>query len=254
MIPKRVKFSIKGVSRMTIKFTDLLCGPKSEAIQALQNEHNRTGDLPTLRNLNMLLMDIGEWQRTKTNCTKIIEEEKYSNDGDYITLGMADWFMGDKTSAIDSWKQAVNAQYVDAAGPIDGPLILWYAGQRLGDEKLVKESLKKLKRFWKVQDYRVFSEWPGTIAIAGFLLDEVPANVFLHEWKWGNLEDRRICRANFWLGMKCLEEGDETTAAAYFKSAFSGPKIAILEYEYFLAKREFSRLTKQNLWENCLDR
>jgi len=149
----------------------------------------------------------------------------------------------------------MDTPYAACPGAPDSPLLLWYAGQQIADKKLVKESLKKLKRYWKVRDYRVFNEWMGTVAIAGFLMDKVPANVFLHEWKdeIDALEYRRMCRANFWIGMKCLEEGDETTAAAYFKSAFSCSKIAILEYEYFLSKWEYSRLSGQNLWNNKAD-
>ncbi len=225
-----------------------------EGVRLFQEEYEETGDSGVLNNLIIALLDVGDWKQAKSVCERVINESEYSCDSGFIRIGMGDWFMGNESSAIDYWQQAVDAEYVDAVGPIDGPLILRYAGQRLDDDKLVKNSLKKLKKFWKVKDYRAFDEWPGTIAIAGFLLDEVPANVFLHEWKWGNLEDRRLCRANFWVGMKCLEEGDEQTAIAYFKAAFSGPKIAILEYEYFLAKWEFSRLTKQNLWGNCANR
>jgi len=239
---------------MTIKFTDLLNRPKSEAIQVLQDEYIRTRDLPTLYNLNLVLLDVGDWQRAKSNCFKIINEQEYTCETDFIKMGMIEWFLGNTSSAIDFWKQSMNTQYAACPGAVDGPLILWYAGQQLGDEKLVKESLKKLKRYWKVPDYRVWRGWQGTVAIAGFLLNWVPVNVFLYEWKneIDALEHRRMCRANFWVGMKCLKEGDETTVVAYFKSAFSCPKIAMLEYEYFLAKWEYSRLTGENLWPDSI--
>ena len=231
--------------------------PSIECLELFKNEYKKNGDLPDLRNHNMVLMDIGEWERAKSNCIKMINEEEDTGDGDFIQMGMIEWFLGNISSAIDFWKKSMDTEYAACPGAPDTPLLLWYAGQQLGDEKLIRKSLKKLKHYWKVPDYKVFNGWMGTVAIAGFLMGKVPADVFLHEWKdeeKGSIEDRRLCRANFWVGMKCLEEGDETTAAAYFKSAFSGPKIAILEYEYFLAKWEFSRLTKQNLWGNSVDR
>ena len=206
MIPKRVRFSTKGVSRMTIRFTDLLSGAKTHAIQVLQDEYSRTGDLPTLRNLDLFLLDIGEWQRVKNDCETIIKKSEYTHETDLIYVGMAEWFLGNTSSAIDFWRRSIKAEFAACPGAPDTPLLLWYAGQRTDDKKLLKESLKKLRRYWKVPDYRVFNGWMGTVAIAGFLLDEVPADVFLHEWKdeeKGSLEARRSCRANFWVGMKC---------------------------------------------------
>lgn len=227
--------------------------PSAECITLFEEEYKKSGALPDLRNHNLVLMDIGEWEQAKINCLKIIDEEEYLGDGDLIEVGMVEWFLGNTSSAIDFWKQSMNTPYAACPGAPDSPLLLWYAGQQIADKKLVKESLKKLKRYWKVRDYKVFSGWMGTVAIAGFLMDKVPTNVFLYEWKdedKGSLEYRRLCRTNFWVGMKCLIEGDETTAATYFKSAFSGPKIAILEYEYFLAKWEYSRLKEELI--NCL--
>jgi len=223
--------------------------PSIECIDLFENEYKKSGDLPTLRNHNMVLMDIGEWQKAKSNYAKIIDEDEYSHDSDYIMFGMTEWFLGNISSAIDFWRRSLNTQYAACPGAPDTPLLLWYAGQRLGDTKLIKESLKKLKRYWKVKDYRAFSGWMGTVAIAGFLMDKVPVNVFLYEWEdkeKGAIEDRRFCRANFWVGMKKLE-GSAEKAVEHFKTAFSKNKIAILEYEYFLAKWEYSRLTKQNI-------
>ncbi len=222
--------------------------PSIESVSLFENEYKQSGDIPTLRNLNLVLMDIGNWQHAKSNFEKIIEKSERTNDGDLIEIGMVNWFMGNELTAIDFWKQACDAEYTDAAGAIDGPLILWYAGQRLGDQKLVNKSLKRLKKFWKVKDYRLLAkEWPGTTAIAGFLLDKVPEYVFLNDWKWspGSLEYRRLCRANFWVGMKIMNQSEEK-AIQHFKTAFSENKIAILEYEYFLSKWEYSRLTKNN--------
>lgn len=237
-------------------FDELLSKPSHESIAIFEREYERTGQLGHLSNLVLALLDIGSWRRAKDICEKIINNREYSGDGDFIMLGIAYWCMGNTSSAIDTWKQSINTQYALCPGAPDTPLLLWYAGQRLNDGKLIKQSLKKIKRYWKVPDYKVLSGWMGTVAIAGLLMDKVPANIFLHEWKdeeKGVIEDRRLCRAHFWIGMKCLEEGDETTATSYFKSAFSGNKIAILQYEYFLAKWEYSRLTGKNIWGNSAE-
>jgi len=230
---------------MDIRFSDLLIQPRHKAIALLEDEYKRTGDVPTLRNSNLLLLDIGAWKSAKCNCERIIEESEHTHDKDLIEMGMVDWFTGNISSAIDSWRKAIRAEYTDAIGAIDGPLILWYGGARLGDDRLMRQSLKKLERFWKVKDYHVFSEWPGTSAIAAFLLDKVPEPVFLNKWKWENLENRRLCRAHFWVGMRRLDKSKDE-AIRHFHAAFSRNKIAILEYEYFLAKWEYSRLTGED--------
>jgi len=221
--------------------------PSSKLVSLLGQQYKQTGDLPTLYNLGLAVLDIGDWQRAYEIYQRHRGLIDFTGEGEFINLGLTQWFMGDHKGAIGYWQQSLETQYTnDPVGPINGLLILWYAGQRLADDRLTKELLKKLKRFWKVQDYRVFSEWPGTIAIAGFLLDSVPEDVFLNQWKWGNLENRRLCRANFWVGMKYLDKSRDE-AAKHFNAAFS-TKIAILEYEYFLAKWEYSKLTGENLW------
>jgi hypothetical protein len=223
--------------------------PSAECITLFENEYKRTGDLPTLYNHNLVLMDINEWRTARENFKIIIRKSEYSCDAYLIRMGMIDWFAGNIASAIDFWNQACNAEFTDSIGAIDGPLVLWYAGRYLKDKKLLGDSQKKLKKFWKVTDYRKIVKWPGTIAIAGFLLDQVPGDDFLVKWKWlaaEALEHRRLCRTHFWIGIKLLEQNAEQ-AIRHFKAAYSANKIGILQYEYFLAKWEYARLTKQDI-------
>ncbi len=253
MILRQVKLNNSMVVYiMMVKFTDLINGSNTEAIQILQDEYNRTGDLPILFNLDLILLDNGSWQRVKDNCEVIIKKSKDSHELDFIISGMAEWFMGNQISGVNFWMQSMDTEYADLAGAINGPLNIWYAGCRLKDDKLIKLSLRKLKSFWKVTDCRKIVKWPGTQAIAGFLLDQIPQEDFLVKWKWDGsevLEVRRLCRAHFWVGMKLLDQNQEQ-AIKHFKAAYSADKRAILEYEYFLAKWEYARLTGQNLWDN----
>lgn len=237
---------------MMIKFTDLINDSKTKAIQILQNEYNQTGDFSILFNLNLILLDNGSWQRVKENCEIIIKESKESHELDFIILGMAEWFMGNQMSAVNFWMRSMDTEYTDLAGAINGPLIIWYAGYRLKEDKLIQISLRKLASFWKAKDCRKIMKWPGTRAIAGFLLDYIPKEEFLVKWKCDGpevLEVRRLCRAHFWVGMKLLDQNQEQ-AIKHFKAAYSADKRAILEYEYFLAKWEYARLTDQNLWDD----
>jgi len=230
-----------------MRFTNLLGLPRGEAIVALADEYKRTGEVPTLRNLTLLLLDVGKWQFAKENCRVLTEA--CSCDADFISSGMVDWFMGDQSSAMALWRIACDAEYTDIVGPIDGPLVLWYAGRRLDDKKLIEQSLTMLKRFWRNIDYREIDKWPGTQAIAGFLLGEVPVDTFLRHWTCNAvaLEHRRSCRANFWMGMTMIETAPEK-GIEYFFTAYSKSNIAMLQYEYFLAKWEYSRLTNRDLW------
>jgi tetratricopeptide (TPR) repeat protein len=228
--------------------------PSKMCISLFEEEYRKTGDLPTLYNHNLVLLDIGDWPRAKSNYETIIKKSESSCDAHFIRIGMTDWFLGNITIAINYWKRACSAVYVDSVGAIDGPIVLWYAGQCLRDEKLAKESVKRMKKYWTVTDYTKIVKWPGTIAIAGFLLDQVPIDDFLVKWKWEGpepLEIRRLCRAHFWVGMKLLGQNQEQ-AIKHFKAAYSADKRAILQYEYFLAKWEYARLTGQDLWEKNL--
>lgn len=220
-----------------------------EGVRLFQEEYKTTGDISVLNNLILALMDIGDWVQAKSICEKVINESEYCHESDFIRIGMIDWFTGKVSSAIDCWEKSIDAEYTDRAGAINGPLILWYAGKELCDDNLVKESLNKLKRFWKVKDYRIINDWVGSIAIAGFLLGKVPDNIFLNKWSCDidALESRRLCRAHFWVGMMLLDKSKDE-ASKYFRLSFSRNKIGILEYEYFLAKWEYSRLKGEKLW------
>jgi len=226
--------------------------PSLDCLDLFENEYKNSGELGDLHNHNLVLMDVGRWEQVKQNCTRIIKEAKYSYEVDFIEAGIAEWFLGDKSSAIQYWKKSLRTQFAACPGAPDGTLILWYAGQLLDDNKLVTQSMKKIKQYWKVQDYSEFKGWMGPVAIAGFIMDKVPVDIFLNEWKLEEstgLEARRFCRAHFWVGMKLLDQNQEQ-AIKHFKAAYSADKRAILEYEYFLAKWEYARLTGQNLWDD----
>jgi len=194
-------------------------------------------------------MDIGDWERAQRNYIDVISREQRTCESDFIMKGITQWFQGDVASAIESWRQSMDAPYADKAGSINGPLALWYASRQLADEKLRDFSERELKRYWRVRDYRSVTGWIDSLAIAGFVLRQVPAEVFLSDWKADicAMESRRLTRVHFWVGMVTF---NQSAAAAHFREAFSRDRIGILEYEYFLAKGEYSRLTGENPWRD----
>jgi hypothetical protein len=225
---------------------EFMTRPSEHVVALFKKEYDESGDPYKLRNLVLALVDAGKWQCAYELSGKCYAETGSNCDFDLILMGLCQWFLSQENAAIELWRTAMDAEYTDICGAIDSPLILYYAGRRLGDQTIVDDSLKALKRFWRIRDHTKVKRWPGTPAIAGYLIGAVPGTIVLNEWKQEiqPLEYRRQCRVNFWMGVTLLGRPEEE-AASFFKSAFTANKIGVLQYEYFLAKWEYSRLTGQ---------
>jgi hypothetical protein len=226
---------------------EFMTKPSREVISLFEDEYRKSGDAHKLGNLALALIDAGEWQLAYETCRKCHAETEGSSDYDIMHMGLCQWFLNNTVGAIELWKTAADATYTDVCGPVDSSLLLYYAGCRLRNRSMLQNSLRSMRRFWRIKDYTKVVKWPGTPAIVGYLMGVVPGPVILCQWSEDvpALEYRRQCRVNFWLGLNSLDE-DIGSAIHSFKAAFSRSKIGVLHYEYFLAKWEYARLTGEN--------
>jgi hypothetical protein len=87
----------------------------------------------------------------------------------YLALaGVARWCLDDTTAASESWKLGLRAQYVDMAGGIESPLLLWVGSILRPNDTLRREAAQILGD--KVKDPKA-RNWPG--ALAQFVLNQI---------------------------------------------------------------------------------
>lgn len=213
-------------------------GSSEEAAIRFIDSYAVTGDQPTLRNCATALIDCGNWDLAREMWDTVIKHATELNktaDEDFINRGIIEWMDGQPWKAIDLWRLSLETVYTDIAGGVIGPAVLWFAGYRLNDAKLLKEATKLLRKFKLGERAKSIRFWPGPRGVASYLLDEVDTETFLNVWREGPaLSFRRDCVANFWASVR---EPDERIAIRRLKQALVD-KGAILECEYFLAKHE----------------
>jgi tetratricopeptide (TPR) repeat protein len=224
---------------------EFIKGPSERAIGLFRSEYDRTGNPGTLMNLGLAYLDLGRTKDARGTFEHLLQTGHYEpTEKTLILVGVNEWLLGDYSNALGAWKRSLSTHYTDEAGGVSGASALWYGALRSGDVTLAKTAERRLRKLWSRGKVLALDKtWPGSIAIAGYILGDVLGEALL-ECKCDHaiLEIRRLCRVNFWVGVKSL---DMNSAATWFHKALACDKRAILEYEYFLARWEYNRLTSE---------
>lgn len=151
-----------------------------------------------------------------------------SEESELIDAGAALWSLGRFNEAVEMWRRGNEKPYTSNIVTI--PTLLYFASVHQKDEKLQKESVRLLKKRWKSRN-----------ELAGFLLDEIAEEQLIESVSTGPLRTRNRCKVEFYLGTKCLQNGNEQ---GYIKHLQKCKKLKgnYLEIEYFIAVSELDRL------------
>jgi lipoprotein NlpI len=222
-------------------------GRSEDAVIRFADLYAETGDQATLQNLGLALLDEGNYEVARQTYDTLLKHErelKRTGESTFICRGLVDWAEGRQGDAVKYWKNALRAAYVDDGGGVTGPAFLWFAAKRTDDTALLRDAEQRLEKFRFERKADWFQHWPGSRAVASFLLGEVDAETFAERWRFGprneTLELRRRCRVSFWLAAKATDEQDRRKCLL----AACADKRAILECEYAAAKIEL-RLAKE---------
>lgn len=183
-------------------------------------------------------------------------EKRFASDSNFAFLGICHWYLARPDFAIAQWQAGLNAPYVDAAGGVLLPTILYYAGIRLGDGKLEKEAQRLLRAHWQKFVRRIkrrkdptqrtsrnfadpdLSGWPG--AVVPFLLGQGDSAWLLHQARNANSETlslRHECQAQFAIAVDALRSGNHDLFAASMAACAHNPKGS-LQAEQYIARWE----------------
>jgi hypothetical protein len=169
------------------------------------------------------------------------ETHPSATDGYLQSAGIAQWLAGRESEAASTWHNLVIAherckiQYTDGAGGVGSPCILWFAAVRLGRPDLL-EAARRLLRVKTGPKNGWINNWPGPIA--KFLLGRIDEARLRAQVEPD--DERGLCQAEFYIGVRRLEIGDYAGAKKAFRAAAKLTK-ANIEDEYYLAVHESKR-------------
>ncbi len=174
----------------------------------------------------------------------------FTTDGYLALMGVVNWLAGRENTAIGIWLDLVLAtevrkfQYLDAAGGVQPGCLLWFAAVSLGRPEYLtpaRRLFEQLLSRGKTGKCTNIQDWPGPIAnfLLG-LLDETQLREKANAIP--AVAERHLSQAEFYVGVKALEGGDDAIARKHYRKAAS-LRAGQIEDEYYLAVREGKKRT-----------
>jgi hypothetical protein len=209
-------------------------GQFQKACEQADLEYQQGGKVFPLRNKVYALLLLKRYDEVISLSEVIIRDRKRETDSDFIACGIAYWMKRDQDKAIEVWLSAETCKYTDAAGGVELQLILYFAGVKIGDEKL---RLKSLKRIEKLVKAKVAVNWPGPLG--KFLLNQMDANALLAGVPdIPVLKARQLCQFSFVKAFKELEVKNRNGYVSELHTCVSFGPAAYIEQVFYLAKGE----------------
>ncbi len=178
---------------------------------------------------------MGNPQKAAQVLEEIVQKENFLSTGHYAYAGMAKWIIECYDEAIELWKAGRKAQYADAAGGMELPLLIYYAAVRKPKLIRVSEATKLLREQLR---HPWASCWPGPLG--AYVLDDISEGkirelaVFTHE----EVTRQRTLQVEFYVGVKAEQLGDRAKFVSQMKRCASSPGCES-ETELYLARHEF---------------
>jgi tetratricopeptide (TPR) repeat protein len=187
-----------------------------------------------LRNKIYALFHLGKYSEAIGLSEKIIKLTNGDSENDLTFLGIANWILGNKMEAIETWQRARNCLYKDAAGGLNIEVYLYFAAVKTEQDKLKLNVERKIKKLLKSKRS---INWPG--ALGHYLLDDITETELLFSITGVSiLRERQLCEAHFVLAIKRLEASDSDGYYKELKDCISYGPSSYLEQMYYLAKGE----------------
>lgn len=239
---------------------------KAKQYQAAIEEYSRLlqsepARMPYLANRGTAYLLSGNYIASLVDFRAIIETSHPDLRGDdaYINAGICCWYLDRPNEALAFWRDGLDAPYTDAAGGVELPALLLYAGKRLGISALQKDALDRLDHHWRkllrrpawreatrtpVEERLVFMDllfWPEPIV--PLLLGHIDSSTVLRiaqECSSETLRTRRRCAVDFHVALRALIQSQKLEFEESMRNC-AASTYGELEPEFYLAKWEVDR-------------
>jgi len=223
-------------------------GRFAEAVELLTEELQKQAAPYLYNNRGIAYLNMRQLDHAMEDFMAAEKANVTRGDSNRLHIGAVQWIQGLETEAVHTWEDVVRdldsgiIVYTDAAGGVEGPALLWFAGTRLDQAELCKTATKSLRR--TLLSKRA-ATWPGVIGQL-VLGRAVPSDVEAAVSHVPILRERQLCQAEFYIGWSAFQDGRyEDCRQALSRSAQLG--AALLEKELYLARHELSRLETERL-------
>ncbi len=257
--------TMEGVCEMTIQSEGprqlVESGRYEEAIAAYTRLYREDGQASHLFARGTVYLTTADYVAALDDFRSVLSVEAPSSLGSrhYILPGICCWFLDRPRDAVELWRASVHAHFTDAAGGVQPPALLVYAGERMHDAEVIHEGLALLTRHWRNQLRRLkrrqagilnphedlvhpgLATWPG--AIVPFLLGHTDGAHLARAAASTSqpiLQSRWQCQADFYLGLQALREGQRPQYQEAMRRA-AASEWGKLEVEWRLALWEVER-------------
>lgn len=211
-----------------------------KACERADEEYRESGNIFPLRNKVYALFHLKKYDEIILITEKCIEARNGESSSDFISLGIANWVLDNESKAIDTWKQAQNCPYKDAAGGIDTQVFLYFAAVKTHDEKLKLNVIRTIKKLLKTK--RAIN-YPGPLG--HYLLEDIDERQLVgYVTNVPILRERELCQAHFVSAIKSLEDDNIEGYYKMLKACINYGSSTYLEQMYYLAKIELENKPK----------
>ena len=212
-------------------------GEFEEACRVADQLYQQSGSEPILANKAIALLNLKKFDQVVQLGKLLIDITNGRREYDFIIAGIANWLMDEKQEAIQYWQEAQSKpRYTDAAGGVEVPLLLYYAGVRLDNTALKADATRKLKK--RIRNKQAMN-WPGPLA--AYVVGELDEHeLLLRVSTMPILQDRELCQAYFWIGVQTLD-ADPSHSKESWNKAIDCTPACFLEFEYYLAKDQLGK-------------
>lgn len=219
-------------------------GAVDQALKQIRQAYTREPDSSHIMELGVALLWVKDYPSALKHFNAANRERPRGVDGFYGMAGTAQWCLGRPDKAVAEWREGLACEFVDMAGGVELPLLLYHASVMEPSAFPRAEAMQLLEA--RAKDGRA-SIWPGPVA--AYLLDWINENDLRRECEGDDDSDTAIQNwmAGFYLAVCDRDRGDDSRFAELMQGTSTttdedfDPKTPdfltkLWHYELFLAR------------------
>lgn len=194
---------------MAVKATGfelLTAGRYEEALSAFQTQYAQRRSDGVLNNVGFSQLALRRFDEARDTFDQVLSRHR-DWGSQFGHCGVVRWIQGDRLAAVKLWEEGLEATYQDAAGGLQLPLLLYFAGVRAPDVTSASGARDVLAA--RANDIRAAGQWPTPIAqflVGSKTLEALRTTSAASD---AGSEVRRSALVEFYAAVRALESRDQ---------------------------------------------
>lgn len=216
----------------------LASGRAGEALKALQEEHSKTPSYLTMGAVGLAHLSLGNLSKAREYLDAWTKVKMPKMDSAFLWAGVVRWLEKSYVEACNIWRAGLDCDYRDAAGGIEVPLLLYFAGIRYPEISDLGEVTRLLDD--RLNSWRAM-HWPAPLG--RFVLNRISeqeADGTARATLSTSVQFQRLAKVEFWAGVIALREHDQVSFLDRMHRCAASPE-SNLTHEGYLARHELGQ-------------